>query len=217
MKTYKNLYSQVTAFETLYQAYRLARRGKRDRAAVADFEFDLEHNLLDLQAELQSQTYLPGGYHNFYIYEPKRRLVSAAPFRDRVVHHALCQIIEPIWETRFIQHSYACRVGKGTQAALTQTHALMRQYRYVFHGDIVKYFPSIDHEILYALIARRIADPYTLWLIQTILNSGAGIQANAPLMYGRYPTGLPTPGEKNIQLFTTRVHFRSVLPLLITM
>lgn len=78
MKTYKNLFAQVTAFETLYQAYQLARRGKRDRVAVADFEFNLEGNLLRLQEGLQAQTYQPGGYHNFTIYEPKRRLVSAA-------------------------------------------------------------------------------------------------------------------------------------------
>lgn len=89
MKTYKNLFSQICSFENLYKAYRLARRGKRDREAVAAFEFNLECNLLRLQAELQAQNYQPGSYHNFYIYEPKRRLVSAAPFPDRVVHHAL--------------------------------------------------------------------------------------------------------------------------------
>ncbi len=95
MKTFK------TSFKTLYQAYRLARRGKRDRQAVADFEFNLESNLLCLRDELRVQIYHPGAYHNFYIFEPKRRLVSAAPFRDRVVHHALCKVIEPIWEARF--------------------------------------------------------------------------------------------------------------------
>ena len=102
MKTYKNLYPQIFSFEGLYKAYRLARRGKRDRQAVADFEFNLEGSLLHLQEELQAQTYRPSAYHNFYIFEPKRRLVSAAPFRDRVVHYALCQVIEPIWEARFI-------------------------------------------------------------------------------------------------------------------
>ncbi len=70
--------------------------------AVASFEFDLEHNLITLANELRDQTYCPGPYTNFTIEEPKHRLISAAPFRDRVVHHALCQIIEPIWESRFI-------------------------------------------------------------------------------------------------------------------
>jgi hypothetical protein len=78
MKTYNNLYPQITAFENLYHAYRLARRGKRERVAVANFEFNLESDLLQLQEELQSQTYQPGMYHNFFIFEPKRRLVSAA-------------------------------------------------------------------------------------------------------------------------------------------
>lgn len=91
MKSYKNLYQQITSFENLYLAYRAARRGKRQRVAVAGFEFDLEANLLDLQDELCAQTYRPGAYTNFHIHEPKRRLVSAAPFRHRAVHEALCR------------------------------------------------------------------------------------------------------------------------------
>ena len=96
------------------------------------FEFDMEHNLLTLQDELRDQTYRPGPYDNFYIYEPKRRLVSAAPFRDRGVHYALCQrnlfrVIEPIWEACFIHTSFACRVGKGTHKALDRCHAWVRQ------------------------------------------------------------------------------------------
>jgi RNA-directed DNA polymerase len=105
-------------------------------------------------------------------------LVSAAPFRDRVVHHALCRIIEPIWEARFIHASYACRMGKGTHAALDQCHAWVRQYRYAFHGDVVKYFPSIDHAILHGLLAHHIADAQTLWLIGQFLDSGVDVQAD---------------------------------------
>jgi RNA-directed DNA polymerase len=134
--------------------------------------------LLGLQYALQSQSYQPGGYHNFYIFEPKRRLVSAAPFPDRVVHHALCQVIEPVWEKRFIYHSYACRVGKGTHAALDQCQDWAHQYRYAYHGDIVKYFPSIDHSILKSLLAKHIADKDTAWLINLIIDSGAGVQAD---------------------------------------
>jgi len=183
MKTYKNLYPQICAFDNLYWAYRDARKGKRDRVAVADFEFNMEHNLFALEDELRAQTYQPGPYTNFYIYEPKRRLVSAAPFRDRVVHHALCNIIEPIWEARFIDQSYACRVGKGTHKALEQCRAWIKHYPYALQGDIVKYFPSIDHQILYGLLTRRIADAQTLWLIRQIMDSGAGILAHesAPL------------------------------------
>ena len=188
MKTYKNLYPHICAFPNLYAAFRAARRGKRDRAAVASFEFDLERNLLVLESELRDQTYRPGAYTNFYIHEPKRRLVSAAPFRDRVAHHALCRVIEPIWEARFIHTSFACRVGKGTHAALDQCHAWVKRHRFAFHGDIVKYFPSVDHHILRDLLARHIGDRQTLWLIDQILDSGAGILA------GEYPMTL-FPGD----------------------
>ncbi len=162
----------------LYDSFKAARRGKRNIAEVASFEVDLEPNLLALERELKQQSYQPGSYTNFYIHEPKRRLVSAAPIRDRVVHHAMCRVIAPIWEARFINTSYACRVGKGVHKALDQAHAWARAYRYAFHGDIVKYFPSIDHKIMRQLLARRIADRQTMGLIDRILNSGAGILAH---------------------------------------
>jgi RNA-directed DNA polymerase len=194
MKTYKNLYPQIHNFGNLYIAFLAARKGKRGQVAVASFEFDLEHNLLQLEAELRDQTYRPAPYTNFYIYEPKRRLVSAAPFRDRVLHHALCQVIEPIWEARFIHTSFACRKGKGNHRALDQCHAYVRQYRYAFQGDIVKYFPAIDHQILHSLLARRIADRRTLWLIDEILNSGAGILADEyPMTF--FPQDDPATGS----------------------
>jgi len=100
MKSYKNLYPGIYTFSNLYWSYRAARKSKRNRAAVAGFEFDLEQNLLALSQELRQQRYEPGAYTNFYVYEPKRRLISAAPFRDRVVHHALCNVTEPVWESR---------------------------------------------------------------------------------------------------------------------
>ncbi len=181
MRTYKNLYPQIHSFANLYLSFRAARKAKRHRVAVARFESDLEHNLLQLEAQLREQAYRPGPYTSFYVYEPKRRLVSAAPFRDRVVHHALCQVIEPIWEPRFIHTNYACRLGKGTHRALDQCHDWVRRFRYCFHGDIVRYFPSIDHQIMRCLLARRIADRRTMWLIDRILDSGAGIQV------GEYP------------------------------
>ncbi|HUW94689.1 MAG TPA: hypothetical protein VMW58_02790 [Anaerolineae bacterium] len=99
MKTYRRLYPQVYAFENLYAAYRRARKGKRGREPAASFEFNLEANLIRLQEELRTETYRSGRYHSFYIHEAKRRLISAAPFRDRVVHHALCGVIEPIFSS----------------------------------------------------------------------------------------------------------------------
>jgi len=113
-----DLYEEVCAWYNLYMAWLGAARGKRGREPAARFEYHLEDNLLQLQEELQGQTYRPGPYDSFYIHEPKRRLISAAPFRDRVVHHALCNVIGPPFERRFIADSYANRLGKGTHRAL---------------------------------------------------------------------------------------------------
>jgi retron-type reverse transcriptase len=123
VKTYRNLYPQIISFENLYHAFRKARKGKRDRREVASFELDLEPHLFRLQEELAAHIYTPGPYRNFYIRERKLRLISAAPFRDRVVHHALCRVLDPIWEPRFIYDTYACREDKGTQGDGTGTGA----------------------------------------------------------------------------------------------
>lgn len=178
MKTYKRLYEQIVTFENLYWAFRQARRGKRGRPDVAAFEFDLELELSQLQQELADESYRPGAYRHFTVYERKPRRISAAPFRDRVVHHALCAVIEPIWEARFIADSYACRVGKGTHAALDRCTHFARRHRYVLQGDIVQFFPSVDHAILRRLLARRIACPATMRLIDHIIDSGAGVHGD---------------------------------------
>ncbi len=199
-KTYTNLYPAITSFGNLYVAYRKAAKGKRGQAAVAAFEFDLERNLYRLEDELLAQTYRPGPYRSFYIRDPKRRLVSAAPFRDRVVHHALCNALEPIFERTFIGASYANRVGKGTHAALDHAQALARRYPYVLQCDIEQFFPSIDHAVLRQVIARKIADPQTLWLVDRILARGEGVldQVYQPVTFPgddlfalQRPRGLP--------------------------
>jgi retron-type reverse transcriptase len=178
LKTYQNLYPQIHSFENLYLAYKAAARGKRGRPDVAAFEVNLEDNLLQLQTELEAQTYAPGPYHHFIIYEPKRRRISAAPFRDRVIHHALVRVIEPIFERRFIHDSYACRRGKGTHRALNRCTYFARHHRFVLKCDIVKFFPSMDHAVLRDMLARLIADDQTLRLIDRILNSGQGVLAD---------------------------------------
>jgi retron-type reverse transcriptase len=175
VKTYRNLYPNVWDFENLYLAYRKARKGKRGKAQVATFEQVQEEELLALQTELHAFTYAPGAYHSFYIHDPKKRLISAAPFRDRVVHHALCRVMEPIWERRFIHNSYANRIGKGTHRALDCCQAFSRRYRYVLQCDIRQFFPAIDHAILFAEFARLIQDQGVLWLCERILASGIGV------------------------------------------
>ena len=135
------------------------------------FNLNLENELLGLQRELLEKTYRHGGYRDFFIYDPKRRLISAAPYRDRVVHHALCNIIEPLFERSFIADTYACRKGKGSHAAVDRYSGYARRYRYVPKCDIQKYFQSIDHEILLARISRKIRCPDTLGLIRETIGS----------------------------------------------
>lgn len=175
MRTYRHLYAHIYDFENLHQAYTAARRAKRMKRTVMRFEQRVEEQLLQLQDELQQQTYRPGAYHHFYIYEPKKRKISAAPFRDRVVHHALCNLIMPIWERKFIHDSYACRVGKGTHRAINRCTQWVRQYRHVLQCDIAKFFPTIDHAILLDILSRTITDPQVLWLCRQIIASGAGV------------------------------------------
>ena len=170
MKRQGNLWGRLTSFTNLIRAAEKASRGKRGQASVARFHFDLERELCRLQDELRSKTYIPSGYRTFRIYEPKARLISAAPYRDRVVHHALCRVLEPIFEPAFIFDSYACRTGKGTHAAVERLISFARRNRYVLKGDISKYFPSIDHAILKALVARKVKDPDVLWLVDLIID-----------------------------------------------
>lgn len=177
MKTYRNLYPQICDFVNLYYAYRAAARGKRGRPDVAAFEFDLESNLFQLREDLLARTYQPGGYRHFTIRTPKRRRISAAPFRDRVVHHALVRVIQPIFEQRFIHDSYACRTGKGTHAALDRCQAFARKRSFVLQIDVVQFFPAVDHAILRDILARPIADEDVQWLVDRITDSGAGVLA----------------------------------------
>jgi retron-type reverse transcriptase len=173
MPTYTDLYS----WDNLLLAYHKASRGKRGHPHVAGFEHRLEDNLLALQDELRLFTYRPGKYTSFYVHEPKRRLISAAPFRDRVVHHALCNLIEPLFERSFIYDSYANRLGKGTHRALERAQFFARRYPYVLQCDIRQFFPSLDHAILRSLLTKKITDPGLLWLCERILESGAGVLA----------------------------------------
>jgi retron-type reverse transcriptase len=176
-KTYKNIYQQVYSFDALHAAYLRARKGKRYRGEVLRFSARLEENLIQLQNELIWKAYKTGEYREFFVHEPKLRAVAALPFRDRVVQHALVAAIEPIWESRFIFDSYACRVGKGTHAGADRAQALLRKVQrqhgkvYVLKADIHHYFASIDHGVLKSLLRKRVACRNTLWLLDDIIDS----------------------------------------------
>ena len=170
-KKHKHIYEQILTFENLWLASRKARRGKRNRDEVQQFEYHLEQNLFEIQQQLKDESYNFGNYRHFTILEPKKRLISAAPYRDRVVHHALCNIIEPILDKAMIYDSYACRTGKGMHQALDRAQYFIRSKKWVLKMDIKKYFFTIDHEILLRNINSKITDNKVIKLLETILNT----------------------------------------------
>jgi RNA-directed DNA polymerase len=182
MKRLGDIWPRVVSFENLLEAHRRACRGKRRRPDVQAFTLALEHNLLGLQRELDEGHYRPGTYRLFTVYERKPRLIAAAPFRDRVVHHALMQVIEPFIDRRFIPDSYACRPGKGLHRAVDRYQAWARQYAYVLKLDVRRYFPSIDHRLLKAGLRRHLKDPRVLDLLERIVDS-APVTGEAPVPF----------------------------------
>ena len=189
----RDLYPRITAFPTLLAAYRKASRGKRYRPDVLAFGANLERELFQLQHELGRFTYAPGSYRQFMVREPKPRLVSAAPFRDRVVHHALVAVMAPPLELHFIPTSYANRKGYGTHRALRRFHRACREHAWVLQADIRLYFPSIDHFLLLAQLEQLITCPSTLWLLRSILANGA---SGGPAIDGFPGDTLLTPLER---------------------
>jgi len=176
MKRHGALYEKVYQFENVHDAYLKARRNKRYDPDVLKFTDRLEENLINIQNHLVWKSYRPGAYKKFKVYEPKERQIMALPFTDRVVQHALNTVIEPIFDSGFVYHSYACRNGKGAHKAsrnlmhwLYDLHLAHGKDVYCLKGDVSKYFASIDHEVLKRLIRRKIKCPDTLWLIDLII------------------------------------------------
>jgi len=175
MKRTGNLWPQLISFRNLLEAAKKAAAGKRGRPDVAAFNINLEWEILRLQRELAEGSYRPGPYRGFVVRDPKPRLISAAPFRDRVVHHSLSQVLEPIFERRFSNDSFACRKGLGTHRALARAREGARRYTYVLKCDIRKYFASIDHEILKQTLSRTVKCGPTLDLAARIID-GSNLQ-----------------------------------------
>ncbi len=177
MKTYNNLFNKICAFQNLYLAYLKARKCKRYRKDILKFSYNLEENLLMLQEELSNQTYCHGGYRQFIVCDAKKRHIKAAPFRDRVVHHAVYNIIEPIFDKGFIYDNYACREEKGTHKAIKRLEQFIKKRPfgalkiYCLKCDISKYFASINHKVLLEIVKKKISDKKVIWLIQEIVNS----------------------------------------------
>ena len=180
MKRIGNIYGTICSFENLYAAYLEARKCKRYRHEVLRFSANLEEELLAIQRELQSKTYEIGEYHKFIISEPKKRLIMALRFKDRVVQWAIYRQLNPIFDSQFIYDSYACRIDKGTHAALDRLQYWLRQADrrgketgrewYCLKMDITKYFYRVNHATLLRILERKIKDRDLLWLLERIVN-----------------------------------------------
>lgn len=177
-----NLFDGIASFSALHAAAKRAICGKRGKPGAAAFMANREKELLRIEQTLRDGVWRPGRYVEILIKEPKPRLVSAAPFRDRVVHHAFCRIVEPIFERGFIYDSYANRVGKGTHRAIERYERYRDRFSYVLRCDIFRYFPAIDHAILKIDLRRRILCPRTLWLADKIID-GSNPQEPVHLHY----------------------------------
>lgn len=167
----RGLYRQIAEPDNLREAFRKAVRGKSDRTEVIFFRRDLEDNLAKLRTELLTGELQFGPYRFFQVRDPKERTICAAPFRDRVLHHAVINLAEPVLERYSICHSYACRPGKGLHKAIDCAHTFTRRFTWYLKLDIRKYFDSIHHETLLELLARRFCDERLLALFRQLLAS----------------------------------------------
>lgn len=178
MKRTGNLFNTVCSPENLYLAYTKAKKGKAKQYGVKLFEKHLAGNLDQLRTELTAGTYQTSEYSVFMIHDPKERTVYRLPFRDRVVHHALMNVLEPIWTSVFIEHTYACIKGRGIHAVTRHLRRDMRDVSrttYCLKLDIKKFYPSIDHDVLKAIVRKKIKDTRLLNLMDGIIDSAPGV------------------------------------------
>ena len=170
VRRHDHLFDRIADFGALHAAAKRAILGKRRKPSASAFYANLEGELLRLERQLRDGSYRPGRYVTIEVHDPKKRLVSAAPFRDRVVHHALCTVIQPIFEAGFIDHSFANRKGKGSHRAIETFEGYRNRHAYVLRCDVFRYFPAIDHAILKVEFRRRIACARTLALMDLIID-----------------------------------------------
>ena len=171
MKRAGNIYWRIGELDNLLLAFWKAQRGKRGKDDVKRFRLRLHENLSCLRHELLSCNVTVGDYHYFTIHDPKVRRICAASFRERVLHHAIMNICEPVLERYAIFDSYACRKGKGTHQAIMRARSFARNNKWCLKVDVSKYFDSIDHRIMYDLLTRRFKDKKLLSLFARIIGS----------------------------------------------
>ena len=170
MKRHGDLYQRICDFQALCDAAGEAAKGKKKKRQTAAFLLNLEPEVIRLEEELRARMYHPGSYYTFVVKEPKERMICATGFRDRVVHHAVCKVLGPIFERLYVHDSYACRKGKGAHAAIRRAQGYMRRFRFYLKLDVRKYFDSVDHAILKSRLRRKVKDKDLLWLLDTIID-----------------------------------------------
>ncbi len=169
MKRFGGLFDRVVAFDNLVAATRRASRGKARSTDVCRFARDIECEVLAIQRELLEGTYRPSPYTTFTVHDPKQRQITVAPFRDRVVHHAVCGVMEPYFERVFVHDSYACRRGKGTHRAIARAQRFARRSEFFLKLDVRSFFHSVDHGVLLDRLAERFVDARLLELVERIV------------------------------------------------
>ena len=202
MKTHTNIFESIISPENLFTAWNEFKRGKNKREDVLAFEFNLEQHIFELHRDLKSKKYRHGPYSSFYICDPKIRHIHKATVRDRILHHAIFRVLNPIFEPGFIANSFSCRVGKGTHKGVWALEKMVRKvsrnyswYCFALKCDVRKFFDSIDHDILIKILGRKIADADTMWLLTEVIES---FTASRPNLFDR--KGLPI-GNLTSQLF----------------
>jgi len=175
MKRHGNLFKEIVTTENIHLAYCKARKGKRRQRKVQAFEKNLDDNIKNISKSLIDRTFQTSEYRTKIIHEPKERTIFILPFApDRIVQHSLMNIIEPMWDKMMIHNNFACRVGKGIHAGSRKTMEYVRKNNYCLKCDISKFYPSVDQDILYDILQRKIKCTDTLWLIKDTIYSYPG-------------------------------------------
>jgi len=202
MKIYKDLYWLIISPAALFRAWNVFKEDKKNKLDVMDFELNLEENIFDLYRNLKNGTYKHGPYKGFWIHDPKLRRIHKATVRDRVLHHAIFNVLNPIFEPTFIPNSFSCRIGKGTHKGMKKVAEMLRivsqnntRQCYALKCDIRKFFDSIDHDILIKIISKRIKDGKVMILMREIIESYV---ASRPNLFER--RGVPI-GNLTSQIF----------------
>jgi RNA-directed DNA polymerase len=202
MKVHKNIFARIITPENLFQAWEEFRRGKGTRKDVQAFEWQLEQNILSLCRDLRNRTYRHGEYSAFSICDPKQRRIHKATVRDRILHHAIFKVLNPIFEPTFIAHSFSCREGKGTHKAVDALEIWLRKVSrnnrkscFALKCDIHQFFASVDHAILLSILSKKIKDADAMRLLIEIVES-----FRTPGQEGERSKGIPI-GNLTSQLF----------------